>query len=140
MIKLYGFNTQNNLKTLLTAEELSLKYEYIAIRPSKGEHKTPAHLQRHPLGKIPALEHNGKFLFESNAICRYLASLSNNTLYPQNLWERAQVEQWIDLVTLHLGRWVNVFYFEEVVKPIFFKQATDPDQFFEARQMLTPTL
>ena len=83
MIKIYGFKTFNLDKVLLTAEELKLDYDYIQLSPANGEHKSPEHLQRHPLGEIPAIEHNGKMLFESNAICRYLAVLKESSLHTE---------------------------------------------------------
>src|SRR4051812_20217541 len=107
MIKVFGFNTQNIQKVLLTAEELKINYEFVPLRPTKQEHKTSEHLKRHPLGKIPALEHDGRTMFESNAICRYLASFQPSSLYPQNAWERGQIDQWVDYVTHHVGRWIN---------------------------------
>lgn len=52
-----------------------------------------------PLGKIPALERpDGCTLFDSRVICRYLASLTPNHLYPQGeaLWETLALEAMAD--------------------------------------------
>ena len=86
MLKIYGFQSFNTLKVLLTAEELSLSYDFISLDLTKGEHKTPEHMKRHPLGKVPVIEHDGRHLFESNSICRYLASIDNKKLYPEEIW------------------------------------------------------
>lgn len=45
--------------------------------------KTPWFLKLNPNGKIPTLATPSGGIFESNAICRYLASIgSNSSLYP----------------------------------------------------------
>lgn len=83
MYDFHGFNLSfNTTKVLYVAEELGVEYRYTALDPSKGEHKTPEHLKRHPMGKTPTLNHDGNCLFESSTICRYLASVENSPLYP----------------------------------------------------------
>lgn len=52
-----------------------------------------------PLGKIPALERpNASTLFDSRVICRYLASRTANTLYPEGdaLWDTLALESLAD--------------------------------------------
>lgn len=56
-------------------EELGIPYEIVPIDLSKGEHRSPAYLQIHPHGRVPALEHDGQIIIESAAICLYLADL-----------------------------------------------------------------
>jgi glutathione S-transferase len=119
MLTIYGIPTLNTVKVVLTAEWLELDYDYVPMDFSKGEHKTPEHLARHPLGKVPVIEHDGKPLFESNAISVYLAANSGTSLYPGEPWGRGQVHQWIDLVSFHPGRWLAEHYFEKFIKPTF---------------------
>ena len=116
MMRVYGFETFNPLKVLYTATHLELDFEYVKLDPSKGDHKTPDYMKIHPLGKVPALEHNGKYLFESGAICRYLANISKSPLYPKDLYQRALVDQWMDFFSCHLGRWLTKLFFERVIK------------------------
>lgn len=54
-------------------EELGVPYDLVTLDLSKGEHKTPAYLQVHPHGRLPAIEDDGQVVFESAAICLYLA-------------------------------------------------------------------
>jgi glutathione S-transferase len=54
-------------------EELGVPYELVRLDPAKGETRSTAHLARHPLGHVPVLEDQGAFLFESAALCLYLA-------------------------------------------------------------------
>ena len=54
-------------------EELGVPYEIVPVDLSKGEHKTPAHKKIHPHGAVPALVDGDLTMFESAAICAYLA-------------------------------------------------------------------
>ena len=135
-MKIYGFPTFNLTKVLLTAEELGLDYEYVALDPSKAEHKTPEHLQRHPLGKVPVLEHEGDYLYESAAICRYLSRIGGSRLYGGDAKAKARIDQWIDFGSLHIGKWLATYFFEEVVKAKFFGGAADQAQLAEAQEFL----
>jgi len=126
MITIYGASTFNATKVLFTAEELGLPYEYVHLDFSKGEHKSPAHLARHPLGKVPALEHDGNHLIESASICRYLANISGHGLYSADPLQAARIDQMIDLVCHHVGRWLAVYFYQEVVMKMYYKK--EPDQ------------
>lgn len=59
MMKIYGFATCNVTKVILTAQESGLPYEYVVLDPGKSEQKSPEHLQRYPMGKVPVLEREG---------------------------------------------------------------------------------
>lgn len=108
MLKIYGnkFSFFAN-KVLFLANYLSLDYEFIEMNLMKGEQKSEEHLARHPFGKIPAIEDNGQSFFESNTIMRYLAQKSNSELYPTDLVERAEVDQWLDFISIHLANAVG---------------------------------
>jgi len=83
MLKIYGNKTFNAVKAVLVAEELGLDYEYVVIDFASGEMKTPEYMKIHPLGKIPAMEHDGEPIFESNNMCRYLANISGKKSLPR---------------------------------------------------------
>ncbi len=121
MYRIHGFNLSFNAwKVLYVAEELGIEYEYVALDPMKGEHKSPEHLKRHPLGKTPTLDHDGRYLFESGAICRYLAAVESSALYsPGDAYRRALIDQWIDYFSCHLGRWLGTLLFERVFREQF---------------------
>ncbi|MCF6764528.1 glutathione S-transferase family protein [Thiotrichales bacterium 19S3-7] len=113
MVKLYGFDLSfptNKVKFALNL--LNIDYQYIALDPFKGEHKSKAHLQRHPAGKVPVIDDNGFTLFESNVIVRYLAEKVNNTnYYPSDLQQQALVNQWLDFSSMHIGSNVSKILF-----------------------------
>lgn len=120
-MNIYSFPTFNLTKLMLTAEELGMPYQLHLLDAMKGEHKTPEHLARHPMGKVPAVEMNGQYYFESNSICRLMAELNGNKLYGDSPEERAHINEWIDMIGYHIGRWLTVYFFEELVKPVLMK-------------------
>ncbi len=103
----------------MAAEELKLGYEHINVDLLKGEQRTPEHRARHPFGMVPVIEHDGRFLFESNAIMKYLARMSENSLYPRDNWEQAQVDQWTDYSTQHMGRYLTTVFVQKYIVQLF---------------------
>ena len=104
MLTIYGSDLSGPaIKVRLTATALGLEHKWQVVNLREGEQKQEWFLKINPLGKIPAIDDNGFHLFESNAICRYLASKANSPLYPADLQKRAVVDQWIDFITIHIG-------------------------------------
>ena len=60
-------------RVLVTILEKELPYEHILIDIAKGNQKSEAYKKLQPFGKVPVLDDDGFFIFESRAICRYLA-------------------------------------------------------------------
>jgi glutathione S-transferase len=54
-------------------EEIGAPYELVRLDMSAGEHKKPEYLKIHPHGAVPALVDGDLVMFESGAICAYLA-------------------------------------------------------------------
>lgn len=54
-------------------EEIGEPYELRVLSMDKGEHRQAAYLAVNPMGKVPALEHDGVLITEVSAICCYLA-------------------------------------------------------------------
>jgi glutathione S-transferase len=54
-------------------EELGHPYELRLLDLTKGENRTPEFLAVNPMGKVPALLHDGAVVTESAAICCHLA-------------------------------------------------------------------
>ncbi|KAJ7118263.1 hypothetical protein C8R44DRAFT_878878 [Mycena epipterygia] len=62
---------------------------------TQGRHKTPDYLAKNPFGQVPMLG-DGFVLYESRAICRYLAekcARQGTQLIPTGLKEKALFEQ-----------------------------------------------
>ena len=62
-----------------------------------------AYLKRSPMGKVPYIEIDGRFLCESQVICEYLEDTYPQTpLYPQDALERAKVRELITIMELSM--------------------------------------
>jgi glutathione S-transferase len=116
MYRLHGFFTQNTMKTVYVFEELGVDFEFVFVNLMKLENRTDEFRAMTPAGKVPVLEHDGEFLFESGPICRYVASAEKSPLYPADKLQRARVDQWMTFWTCHPGRWLTTLYFEKIIK------------------------
>lgn len=54
-------------------EELGQPYELNLLNLKAGDQNSPAYLAINPMGKVPALEHDGVVVTEVGAICLFLA-------------------------------------------------------------------
>lgn len=61
---------------LFMLEELGVPYELKVLDLQKEEQHRPEYLAINPMGKVPAVEHNGAVITEVGAICTYLADAS----------------------------------------------------------------
>lgn len=72
-ITLYFNHFTRSTRVRWMLEELGVPYNLVPVDLMSGAHKHPDYLKVHPLGKVPALVHDGRTLIESVAICQYLA-------------------------------------------------------------------
>jgi glutathione S-transferase len=69
--------------------------EEIVVHLQRGEHQTQDFLRLNPNGRIPALQDGDFVLWESGAICQYLAHQAGRTdLWPADPREQADVSRW----------------------------------------------
>ncbi|KAJ6603760.1 glutathione S-transferase [Mycena sp. CBHHK59/15] len=71
-------------------------FELIVIDIPNKDHKTAEYIAKHPFGQVPVIDDDGFVLYESRAICRYLAekyAAQGTALIPTGLKEKALVEQ-----------------------------------------------
>lgn len=82
------------LRVLWTLEELGEPYELIVMTRDEG--RGERHRSRHPLGRVPVLEDQEGFLFESAALCLHLGDLHPEAglVPPLGTHDRALVYQW----------------------------------------------
>lgn len=97
-MKLLGRLTSINVrKVMWTAAQLGLDLEREDWGAGFRSPQEPAYLAMNPNGLIPVLVDGDFTLWESNSICRYLASQAGAVdLLPAELQPRARVEQWMD--------------------------------------------
>lgn len=86
------------IRIVWTLEELGEPYELTVL--SREEGRGPEHRERHPLGRVPVLEDEEGFLFESAAICLHLADTHPQAGLVPSLGSRgrALVYQWASFV------------------------------------------
>lgn len=72
VLKLYG-SAMSTSRVLVTLLEMELPYEFILIDIAKGDQKSEEYVKLQPFGKVPVLDDDGFLMFESRAICKYLA-------------------------------------------------------------------
>lgn len=115
MLTFYGheISTPCN-KVRFVANALNLDYEFKPVDLFTGKNKTEEYLKLHPAGKVPVMVDGDFVLFESNAICRYLAEKSGSELYPSELRQRSLVNQWMDFASIHVGPAVSRVFVNRV--------------------------
>src|SRR4030081_3310953 len=94
MLKFYFNGAPNPNKVALYLEESGLPYELIQVDTRKGDQFKPEFLKVNPNGKVPAIDDNGVFVFDSNAILLYLAEKSGKFLPANTPANRAQLLSW----------------------------------------------
>jgi len=78
MLGLYYGPGACSMASHIVLEDSGEKYEPIKMDLAKGEQRTPEHLKRNPLGRVPVLRlDNGDYLAENTAILPYLGKRFN---------------------------------------------------------------
>jgi glutathione S-transferase len=77
-LRLYHAAPSRSSTVLWMLEEIGEPYDLQVLDFKKGEQRQPAYLAINPMGKVPALEHNGVLITEVGAICLYLADAFPN--------------------------------------------------------------
>lgn len=103
-MKLYFAPRTRSVRPRWLLEELEVPYELVKLDVSKQETTTPAHLALHPLGEVPVLVDGDTVLFESLAICLYLADRfpEKHLAPPLGSAERGPYLQWITFAEVTL--------------------------------------
>jgi glutathione S-transferase len=110
---------------LATLEEKNADYRLAPL--TAGALKVEPHLSRHPFGRIPALEHDGFMLYETQAILRYLDRvLPEPALTPPDAKSAARMDRAMNVNDWYLYQGVaNVIGFHRVVAPRLIGAAPD---------------
>ena len=99
-IILWGFDGSTYVRTvkMLLAEKGVADFKQVPVDVLKGEPKQPEHLERHPFGKVPVLDHDGMRILETSAIVRYLNDvLPGRSLVPSTPKDRARMDMAIGI-------------------------------------------
>ena len=74
-ITLFHAPQSRSAGALVLLEELGADYELHVLDLQKGEQRQPAYLAINPMGKVPAIRHEGVLVSEQGAVYAYLADL-----------------------------------------------------------------
>jgi glutathione S-transferase len=110
--RLYYMPRTRSSRVLWLLAELGAPCELVKLAPD--DRASAEHRERHPLGRVPALElDDGTVMFESAAICLALADLHPDAglIAPLQTPERALVYQWVLFAVTELEaplyRWIR---------------------------------
>jgi len=98
---LWGFDASTYVRTIkmLLAEKAFTAFKQVPLNVLQGDPKTPEHLQRHPFGKVPVLDHDGLRILETIAIARYLNDiLPGKSLIPATPKDRARMDMIVGII------------------------------------------
>jgi glutathione S-transferase len=98
MLKIWGRASSSNVqKVLWCCAELGIEFERIDLGGPFGGNQDREYLALNPNGRVPTVQDGDLVLWESNTICRYLATTrGGEKLYPAAPGARALVERWMD--------------------------------------------
>lgn len=148
VLKLYGMSLSTCTRRVAAIlREKDVPYELVEISLMKGEHKSPAYLEKQPFGQVPYIvrlpffshdnylstqcsydvmvqEDDGLILFESRAISRYVArkysSQGTPELLPTDLSAYAAFEQAASIEASNFDPFASGIVGEKVFKPCVF--------------------
>ncbi|HLY46013.1 MAG TPA: glutathione S-transferase family protein [Stellaceae bacterium] len=101
----------------LALAEKGVAHELVEI--GFGAHQQEPHLSRHPFAKVPAFEHDGFALYETQAILRYIdEGFPSAPLQPTDLHQFARMNQIIGIVDAYAWRAIAAgIIFNRVLAP-----------------------
>jgi glutathione S-transferase len=93
-----------------------------------GAHREEPHLSRHPFAKVPAFEHDGFMLYETQAIVRYVDErFAGTPLQPEDVHEWSVMNQIIGIVDAYAWPAIaGAILFNRMLKPRFL--GVEPDE------------
>ena len=109
----------------IAMEEKGAPWRLHALQPA--ETRGEAHLARHPWGRIPAVEHDGFSLYETQAVVRYVDQVfPGPSLQPADAKAAARMNQVIGINDWYLfPKAVAVIGFQRIVGPALLGLTTD---------------
>ena len=88
-----GVPSPRRVKICLIEKGLPFKIKWLNL--GLMDQKQPSYLTLNPTGLVPTLVHDGKAIFESNAINEYIdAIFPNPPLVPKDPYGQAQMRMW----------------------------------------------
>jgi glutathione S-transferase len=139
----YGPDYSTYVRTVrLTLEEKPAEYRLEPVHILGGEGQQPGHLQRQPFGKVPAFEHDGFKLYETDAIARYIDQvMPGKRLQPSDAREAARMNQVISLINSYgYGSVIGKVVWQRLIVPMTGGGQGDDAVVREAKPMVSRVL
>lgn len=104
---------------MLCCEEKGISYETkFEVDGQALSLRDETHLKYHPFGKIPALLHGERKLFETATICRYLdTNFDGPALQPDDSYQKAKVDEWAAALSIYVDSAIVRKYLLEFAFP-----------------------
>lgn len=99
MLKFYFNLAPNPTKVMLFLFETGLAFEPVPVDTKRGQQFEPSYLAINPNGKVPAIDDDGRVVFDSNAILLYLADRTGRFLAD----DRGALLSWLMFVASGVG-------------------------------------
>jgi glutathione S-transferase len=115
MLQLHYHPGNANLAPHMLLEEIGAPFELVFVDRANAAHKSPAYLKLNPNGQIPVLVDGDFVVYESAAICLYLADRfpDKELVPPLQTRERAHFYQWLIWCTNTLQAMLMHFFYPE---------------------------
>jgi glutathione S-transferase len=115
MIQLYYGPGNASLTPHIVLEEIGVPYELVLVDRASAAHKSPEYLKLNPNGLIPVLVDDGFVVYETAAICLYLADRfpEKRLAPPPGTPERAHFHQWLVWCTNTLQAMLMHYFYPE---------------------------
>jgi len=106
---------------MVVLKEKNVPYTFVAVNLGKGEQKAPTYVLKHPFGVVPYIDDEGFILYESRAICRYIATKYDSQgpkLIPTDIQGAALFEQAASTEVSYFSPHTRGIRWEKIVKPL----------------------
>ena len=118
---IYGPDYSTYARTVrLALEEKPAEYRLEPIHILGGEGQQASYLQRHPFGKVPAFEHDGFRMYETDAITRYIDQVfPGKRLQPSDARQAARMNQAISIINSYgYGSIIGKVVWQRLIVPM----------------------
>ncbi len=111
----------------LALEEKGADYDIVEVDILTGAHQTPEHLARHPFAKVPAFEHDGFAIYETDAIARYVnQAFDGSDLEPGDAQARARMNQAMAVIGGYgYAAMIGAIFIHRAVMPLLGNEADE---------------
>ncbi|KAF9534005.1 glutathione S-transferase [Crepidotus variabilis] len=124
VLKLYGSSIATcTRRVALILHEKKVPFELHEIDVRGGAHKKTDYLEKQPFGQIPYIDHDGFILYESRAICYYIASIYSSQgtkdLLPSDPKANARLQQALSVEVANFNAFAEKAVVEKYLRPMY---------------------